>query len=62
MENRKLPAMLTIRQASQETGLPEYCVRKLCITNEVKAIKSGKKYYINADSLNDFLTENREEK
>ena len=42
MENKKFPQMVTVKEASQETGLPEYFIRKLCITNKVKAIKSGK--------------------
>lgn len=57
MDSRKLPSMITIKQATQETGLPEYLLRKLCITKQVKSIKSGKKYYLNSDSLNDYLTE-----
>lgn len=59
MGSRKLPSMITIRQATQETGLPDYLLRKLCITKQVKSIKSGKKYYLNTDSLHDFLTEER---
>lgn len=54
--------MITIKQAAQETGLPDYFLRKLCITNQVKAIKSGKKYYINEDNLHNFLTDRNEVK
>ena len=43
MEIRKLPVMITIRQASDETGLPDYLLRRLCITGQIKAIKSGKR-------------------
>lgn len=60
MENKKFPQMVTVKEASQETGLPEYFIRKLCITNKVKAIKSGKKYYLNADSLMRILTDEKE--
>ena len=57
MEVQKLPSMITIKKAARETGLPDYLLRKLCITNRIKAIKSGKKYYINEISLHDFLTD-----
>lgn len=60
MENRYFPQMVTVKEASNETGLPEYLIRKLCITKKVKAIKSGKKYYLNADSLMRFLTDEKE--
>lgn len=57
MDSRKLLSMITIRQVAQETGLPDYLLRKLCITKQVKSIKNGKKYYLNTDSLHDFLVE-----
>ena len=59
MDMGKLPSMITIRRAAQETGLPDYLLRKLCITKQIKFIKSGKKYYLNTNSLHDFLTEER---
>lgn len=62
LENRKLPHMITIKEAALETGLPDYFLRKLCITKRIKAIKSGRKYYLNINSLHDFLSEEREVK
>ncbi len=62
MEIRKLPVMITIRQASDETGLPDYLLRRLCITGRIKAIKSGKKYWLNKDSLCKLLAKKKEEK
>ena len=62
LEIRKLPQMITIKEASLETGLPDYFLRKLCITKKIKAIKSGRKYYLNINSLHDFLSEEREVK
>lgn len=52
----KLPQMITIKEASLKTGLPDYFLRKLCITKRIKAIKSGRKYYLNINSLHDFLS------
>ena len=62
MENRKLPHMITSKEAALETGLPDYFLRKLCITKRIKAIKSGRKYYLNINSLHDFLSEESEVK
>lgn len=56
MNNNKLPVMTTVKDASVRTGLPEYYLRKLCITGQIKAVKNGKKYYINQDSLCEFLS------
>lgn len=60
VNDKMLPSMITIKQVAIETGLPDYFLRKLCITRQVKAIKSGKKYYINENSLHNFLTDEKE--
>lgn len=60
LNDKMLPSMITIKQAAIETGLPDYFLRKLCITRQVEAIKSGKKYYINENSLHNFLTDEKE--
>lgn len=43
--------MKTINEASSETGLSYYCIRKLCLEHRIRYIKSGTKYYINMPSL-----------
>lgn len=56
MENKTL--MVSIREASERTGLSSFCLRRLCLTDQIIYIKSGAKYYINYFKLLDFL--NRE--
>jgi len=58
---RGLPQMLTISEAARRTRLPDYYLRKLCIKKEIKAIRSGKKYYINEESLRDYLCKEKEQ-
>lgn len=43
--------MKTIKQASEETGLSYYFIRKLILSNQIKFIRSGSKYYVNMPSL-----------
>ncbi len=43
--------MMPIKEASELTGLSYDCIRKLCLRNEIRHIRSGKKYYVNTASL-----------
>ncbi len=52
----KLPLMLSIASASNETGLSQNVLRKLCESGQVTTIKIGKKFYINTVSLQEILT------
>ena len=54
--------MLSLKQASSETGLSYYCLRNLCLENKVAHITSGTKYLINADRLADYLNSTGQEK
>ena len=54
MEN-KIPIMLTINEASKESGLSYECIRQLCLNNEIVHIRSGRKYLINQDKFISFL-------
>lgn len=47
--------MLSLKQASKETGLSYYCLRNLCLNGEIAHIRSGNKYMINADRLEEYL-------
>ena len=53
--------MLSLRAASRETGLSYHCLRTLCLSGEVKSIRSGKKFYINMASLTKFCGGNEVE-
>lgn len=50
-----LPRMVTIKQAVNETGLTYHFLRKLCINGTLLHVRSGRHYYINADSLSKYL-------
>lgn len=52
---KNLSRMLSLKQASAETGLSYYCLRNLCLENKVAHITSGTKYLINADRLEEYL-------
>lgn len=51
----ELPKMITILQASKETGLSYDAIRKLCMNKEIVHIRAGTKYLINAEKLAQFL-------
>ena len=49
------PKMLKISDASVQSGLSPYALRKLCRTGKVRFVSSGNRWLINADSLAAFL-------
>ena len=54
MENVKKAThklMIPLKEASELTGLSYSCIRKLCLSNEIRFIRSGSKYYVNTASL-----------
>lgn len=53
MEKEKI--MVTIREASERTGLAYHCIRKLCMNGQIIYIRSGRKYYVNLKRLTAFL-------
>lgn len=51
-----MPKMMTISKAAEAVGVSEFCLRRWIRAGEYKGyIKSGTKYLINIDLLNDFL-------
>ena len=48
--------MLTINEAMELTHLPYSTIRRLCLEGKVIYIRSGKKFYINKNSLVSFLS------
>lgn len=55
MSESRLPRMLSIHDASQESGMSEAFIRGLVRHNEVPFVRSGAKYYINSDALREVL-------
>ncbi len=52
----KLPVMKKISDTAKLLNLTEYHVRQLVLQNKVKYVKSGIKYYLNLDSVIEYLT------
>lgn len=53
-----LPRMLTIKEVVAEckgTGLTEYCIRKLVLSDKIVHIRAGNKILINYDKFIDYL-------
>lgn len=50
-----IPTMLTLREASEKTGLSYDCLRKLCLGNKIVYMRAGAKYLINLEKLVEFM-------
>ena len=48
--------MKSMRQASAESGLSYHFIRQLCLNNKIKYVKSGKKFYVNMESLKEYCS------
>lgn len=55
-----LPKVLTIKQCSDLSGIPESGIRRLIKNNDLSHFKVGNKYYINTDMFFSFIREPRE--
>ena len=55
-----MPKMLTIKEASEATGLSYRFIRELCLQKKIVFIKSGNKFYINAEKFAEFLNKGGE--
>lgn len=51
----KIPTMVTLAEASKQTGLSYDYLRKLCLRDQITHIRAGKKYLINLEKLVDYL-------
>lgn len=49
------PVMITVREASEKTGLPYACILRLCHEGRLPHITSGRKFYINYTLLCNML-------
>lgn len=55
--NSDIPVMISLKEASQRTGLSYECLRNLCLTRKIVHFRSGKKYLVNYERLIEFLSE-----
>ena len=49
------PTMLTISQASEQSGLAKHFIRQLCIQNKICHVRAGQKYLVNFEKLAEYL-------
>lgn len=56
--NYDIPEMVTIREASNRTGVSYDYLRKMCINNQIAYIRAGVKYLINFGKLVEYLNGN----
>ena len=50
-----IPEMITLKDASQRTGVSYDWLRKLCLQKKIVHIRAGNKYLINFGKLIDYL-------
>lgn len=50
-----IPTMLTLREASDRTGLSYDYLRKLCLGDKIVYIRAGAKYLINLEKLVEYM-------
>ena len=55
MNEKTVPEMISLREASSRVGLSYETLRKLCITGRIVHFRSGTKYLVNFPRLCDFL-------
>ena len=51
----KIPAMVTIREVANQTGLSYDYIRKICIQDKIVYVKAGAKRLVNLDILRRHL-------
>lgn len=57
-----IPEMVTLREASDRTGLSYDWLRKLCLQGRIVHIRAGNKYLINFRKLIDYLNTGDDQK
>ena len=50
-----IPEMITLREASDRTGISYDWLRKLCLQGKIVHIRAGNKYLLNFRKLIDYL-------
>ena len=52
---QKPPRMLTLKEASEETGLAYSLLRKMCKAGKIPHVRAGSKTLINARKMTEYL-------
>ena len=55
LTDANVPKMVSLRTASEVTGLSYECLRQLCINGEIVHMRSGVKYLVNLKKLEEYL-------
>lgn len=55
MNERTIPRMATLREASELTGLSYGFLRQKALSGEIVAIRAGRKFLVNIDRLISYL-------
>lgn len=50
-----VPEMISIKETAQRTNLSDRFIRKLCITDKIVCVKSGRKYLVNWQKFLQYL-------
>ena len=53
--DHQIPTMLTLKEASQQTGLSYDYLRKLCLSGQIVFVRAGNKFLVNLEKLIVFL-------
>lgn len=61
METMNIPQMVSIREASDKTGVSYDALRKMCLNNQIVYIKAGNKFLINFGKLVEYLNTGEQE-
>lgn len=54
-ETIRFPHMFTVAEASAQSGLSPYTLRKLCRSGQIRFVACGCRWLVNGDSLARFL-------
>lgn len=57
-----IPEMITLKDASQRTGVSYDWLRKLCLQGKIVHIRAGSKYLLNFGKLIEYLNTGDQEK
>lgn len=52
-----VPKMVSLAEASKESGLSYDFIRKLCLQNKIVYVRAGVKYLVNWDKLVEYLNQ-----
>lgn len=61
MDTMQVPQMVTIKQASEMTGVSYDAIRRMCLNNQIVYIRAGKKFLINLGKLVEYLNTGEKE-